>query len=218
MISDAISSNPDSLVNNIINSEAFKNALPTVSAPSGEATSEEQVVDNQKYIDNWEQLSQNPVSPYVGPKNAKVTIVEFFDFACTHCKSMGPLLTALINNNPDVKFVFQPLFFISEHSPYAAKVAVAAFKKGKFKEVYNGIMTLPELTEESINQIVVDEGLNLDEIKSMVEEKEIRRGVQDIDALSQLIGVQGVPLMLINGQELHGRDYNELQRIINSFK
>ena len=65
---------------------------------------------------------------------------------------------------------------------------------------------------------MVDEGLNVDEIKAMIEEKEIRRGIQEIDALSQLLGVNGVPLMIINGEELHGRDYNDLQQKINSYK
>lgn len=219
LISDAINANPEALANAIVNTDAFKNAVPAVApAQQNQENVEAPAVDNQKYKDNWAKLSQNPLAPYVGPKDAKVTIVEFFDFACSHCRAMGPLLTALIQNNPDVKFVFQPLYFISEHSPYAAKVAIAAFKKGKFAEVYHGILTLPEITEEGINQILVDEGLNVDEIKAMIEEKEIRRGIQEIDALSQLLGVNGVPLMVINGEELHGRDYNDLQNKINSYK
>lgn len=75
-------------------------------------------------------------------------------------------MAQLIKNNPDVKFVFNPLFFMSEHSPYAAKAAIAAFEKGKFVEVYEGIMTLPEMNEETINQILRDEELDVDEIKN----------------------------------------------------
>ncbi len=219
IIREAINSNQD-IVTAIVNSDAFKQALPTVSAPAPQNSEPEEKAEssNQKYHDNWDKLTQNPLAPYVGPKDAKVTVVEFFDFACSHCKTMGPLVSELIKNNPDVKFVFQPLFFISEHSPYAAKASVAAFQKGKFAEVYQGILTLPQISEEAINQILVDEGLNVDEIKSMAEDKEIRRGIQEIDALSQVLGVGGVPLMIINGQEVHSRDYNELQQILNSFK
>lgn len=60
---------------------------------------------------------------------------------------------------------------MSEHSPYAAKAAIAAFEKGKFVEVYEGIMTLPEMNEETINQILRDEELDVDEIKKLSEEK-----------------------------------------------
>ena len=124
----------------------------------------------------------------------------------------------IVKNNPDVRFIYEPLFFISEHSPYAAKVALAAFEKGKFAEVYKGIMTLPDLNEEAINQILIDEGLNVDEIKEMIEEKKIRRGVQDIDALSQVLGINGVPALLINGEAFHGRNVEEIQNKLNSYK
>ena len=90
---------------------------------------------NQKYIDNWEKLSNSDVAPYVGPKDAKIRVVEFFDFNCGHCKATAPIISVVAKNNPDVKFVFNPLYFMSEHSPYAAKVAMAAHKKGKLKLV-----------------------------------------------------------------------------------
>jgi predicted DsbA family dithiol-disulfide isomerase len=76
-------------------------------------------------------------------------------------------------------------------------------------------MGLPELNEETINQILTDEGLNVDEIKKMIEEKEIRRGVQDIDALSQVLEINGVPMVIVNGEAVSG---NELQSKINSLK
>lgn len=174
--------------------------------------------ENQIYIDNWDKLSNSDVAPYVGPKDAKVTVVEFFDFNCGHCKSLAPVMAQLMKNNPDVKFVFQPLYFMSEHSPYAAKVSLAAFKKGKFAEVFEGIMTLPEMNEETINQILVDEGLDVEEIKKMIEEKEIRRGVQDIDSLSQVMGINGVPMLIINTEPFYGRSYTDLQNKINSLK
>ena len=203
------------------NADKFKIASvennETVSEEKTEEKSEESS-ENQLYIDNWEKLSNSDVAPFVGPKDAKVTVVEFFDFNCGHCKSLAPIMAQLMKNNPDVKFVFQPLYFMSEHSPYAAKVSLAAFKKGKFLEVFEGIMTLPEMNEETINQILVDEGLDVKEIKKMIEEKEIRRGVQDIDSLSQVMGINGVPMLIINKAPFYGRSYTDLQNKINSLK
>ena len=72
--------------------------------------------------------------------------------------------------------------------------------------------------KKTINQILVDEELNVDEIKQMMEQKEIRRGIQDIDALSQVLGINGVPMLIINGEPFYGRSLDELQNKINSYK
>jgi len=174
--------------------------------------------ENNLFQTHWDELKNSTVAPAVGPEDAKVTIVEFFDFACGHCKALAPVMSQLVRDNPDVRFIFNPLFFISEHSPYAAKVSLAAAKQGKFIEVFDGIMTLPEMNEDTINQILTDEGLNVDEVKNMIEEKEIRRGIQDIDALSQVLSINGVPMIIINGEPFNGRSIEDLQNKINSLK
>ena len=186
-----------------------------------EDETEETQTDNEAnslYRQHWDQLINSEVSPTIGPKDAKVTVVEFFDFACGHCKALAPVISQIIKDNPDVRFIFNPLYFISEHSAYAAKVSLAAAQKGKFAEVFDGIMTLPEMNEETINQILMDEGLNLEEIKKMIDEKEIRRGIQDIDSLSQVLGINGVPMLLINGEAFYGRNVTDIQNKLNSYK
>ena len=173
---------------------------------------------DKAFLEHWDELKSSEVAPAIGPEDAKVTVVEFFDFACGHCKALAPVILQIMKDNPDVRFVFNPLFFISEHSPYAAKVAMVAAQKGKFHEVYEGIMTLPEINEDTVNQILVDEGLDVKEVKKAIEEKKIRRGLQDIDSLSQVLEVNGVPMIIINGKPFYGRTVNELQNAINSYK
>ena len=37
----------------------------------------------------------------------KVTVVEFFDYRCPHCKASLPAIQSLILQNPDIRFVFK---------------------------------------------------------------------------------------------------------------
>ena len=208
--------NADFIASTLIETGKFANT----STEGGEASTEytDNSEENKAFLEHWDEMINNEVSPSVGPKDAKVTVVEFFDFACGHCKALAPIMSQLMKDNPDVRFIFNPLFFISEYSPYASKVSLAAYEKGKFAEVFDGIMTLPEMTEDSINQILTDEGLNVDEVKTAIEEKKIRRGIQDIDSLSQVLGINGVPMLIINGVPFYGRSLEDLQNKINSLK
>ena len=224
-IENYVQQNKENIAKLVLDSEAFKTAqqqkIETLDAQNGEQQESAAVEENNPnkiYLDHWDEMKNSSIAPFAGPKDAKVTVVEFFDFACGHCKALAPVMAQLIKKNPDVKFVFNPLFFMSEHSPYAAKASLAAFQKGKFVEVFEGIMTLPEMNEETINQILADEELSVDEIKQMMEQKEIRRGIQDIDALSQVLGINGVPMVFINGEPFYGRSFDELQNKINSYK
>lgn len=64
-------------------------------------------------VQDWENSPVVPIEP-VEPltmgapaDKAKMTIVEFADFRCIHCKHAAPVLKAFIGSHPDVRLVFQ---------------------------------------------------------------------------------------------------------------
>lgn len=218
VLEEYIRNNASFIAATVLDTEEYRNAVKGSSEENNEQAENSNAEENQKFRDHWEEMRNSEAAPFVGPQDAPITVVEFFDFACGHCKHLAPVMEQLVQNNQDVKFVFMPLSFISEHSNYAAKAAVAAAKQGKYMEVSDGIMTLPELNEETINQILTDEGLDVEEMKTLMEEKSVRRGLQDIDKLSQILEVNGVPMVLINGEPFYGRSLEDLQNKINSYK
>ncbi|VTO13816.1 thioredoxin domain-containing protein [Brevundimonas vancanneytii] len=52
-------------------------------------------------------LAADARDPAFGPANAKVTVIEFFDFRCPGCKAVAPEYRALMAAHPDVRFVFK---------------------------------------------------------------------------------------------------------------
>lgn len=221
VLEDFIRNNASFVAATVLDTDEYRNAAnnTVVAAENNEQTENNVVSDeNKKFRDRWEEMRNSEAAPSVGPADASVAVVEFFDFSCGHCRHLAPIMGQLAKDNQDVKFVFMPLTFIGEHSNYAAKASMAAAKKGKYMEVSEGIMTLPEMNEDTINQILADEGLDVEEIKALMEEKEIRRGLQDIDKLSQILEVNGVPMVLINGEPFYGRSLEDLQNKLNSYK
>lgn len=162
--------------------------------------------------------SSNNVA-FVGPENASVTVVEFFDFSCGYCKRLAPTLEKVIADNADVKFVFKPVSFVSPVSPYQAKASLAAYKQGKFVEFYTNVMKAEgRMTEASVDEVAKSIGLDMDKFKADLNSDEVAQTLAGVSSLSQKVGVTGVPSLFINGKAVHAYSVEEIQSAINSAK
>lgn len=58
------------------------------------------------------QLLNDKNTPAIGPVNAKVAVIEFFDYQCIYCSKLAPELKNVMMANPGVKFMFKewPIF------------------------------------------------------------------------------------------------------------
>ena len=80
-----------------------------------------------------------------GPKNAKVTIVEFSDFECPYCVRAYPTIKQILTTyKNDVRLFFKqfPLIQIHQQAEKAAEASLCADDQGKFWEWHNKIFTL----------------------------------------------------------------------------
>src|SRR6266568_1716400 len=152
--------------------------------------------------------------PYVGPKNAPVTIVEFSDFQCPFCadfhdKTYGPLMQKY---NGKVRFVYRdfPLTDMHPDAEKAAEAANCALQQGpdKYWALHDAIFKNQRITGIGLAAIATMaktisglDTVKLDEcIKSGKMADEISKDVQD--AISY--GVTGTPTFFINGYRLVG--------------
>src|SRR6204780_2316671 len=92
-------------------------------------------------------LLEDPVAipidgaPYVGPKDARVTLVEFSDFQCPYCAQAVGKLNAVLKAYPSqVKLIFKeyPLDMHSQ-AALAAAAALAAHRQGKFWQLHDAM-------------------------------------------------------------------------------
>jgi protein-disulfide isomerase len=147
--------------------------------------------------------------PRRGGADAVVTIVEFSDFQCPHCKTFHeqifPALQSLYGDQ--VRWVFVNRFFPAGH-PHAEKAAIGgecAALQGKFWEYADYIFA----NQERLGDGVVDDAaseVGLDEAAygQCLSGRETASEVAADQAEAARIGVSATPYFLANGHEVLG--------------
>ena len=170
-----------------------------------------------KYIP---EINSSANAPFVGPENAKITVVEFFDFSCHYCKRLAPAMEEVMAKNADVKFVFKPLSFVDpENSHYQAQAGLAVYKQGKFAEFYKAVMAAEgRMNKDAIDGIARGLDIDFDKYKADVESADINNDLNEIGNLAQKIQVNGVPTVIINGKHIQTMEASDLQAAIDAAK
>lgn len=166
-----------------------------------------------------EELNNDASTPFVGPEDAKVTVVEFFDYSCGYCHRLYPELKTVIEANPDVKFVFKPLTFLGEVSNVAARAALVAAKQGKFIQLHNALLASTDrLTKEKIRSMAEEQGLDMAKYDAELDSEEISNILNTTRTLANNIQVNGVPVLFINGKTLQTLSGSDIQKAIDENK
>ncbi len=145
--------------------------------------------------------------PERGPKNAKVTIIEFSDFQCPFCSRGRKVLDEVVKSYGDkVRVVFRdfPLEF-HDKAQKAAEAGHCAHDQGKFWQMHDWMFDNQDKLEveglkAGARQIGLD-GASFDTcLTSGKHAEEVKRHVRD----GQKVGVRGTPAFFINGVMLSG--------------
>ncbi len=158
--------------------------------------------------------------PVVGPDNAKVTIVEFFDYNCGFCKRSTEWLQAKMSEYPnDVRVIFKELPLLdgrTKTSKNAAKAALAAAKQDKYFEMHVALMTERSLTADRITAIAKKVGLDMDRFEKDMASPAFAAHIEDnIELASAIPMFGGTPFFLINGEHLSGANTERMQELFD---
>lgn len=142
--------------------------------------------------------------PSFGPANAKVTVVEFFDFRCPGCKAVAHDYIALMQAHPDVRFVFKdwPILDRGEDttSHYAARAALAAHQQGKYLPVYQALMAANGLNKDKVDAVLAANGVSMPAAEAAIASPDIARHLADTHTIGATLNLVGTPTFLINGK------------------
>ena len=142
-------------------------------------------------------------APNRGAKDAPITIYEFSDFQCPHCRTAAPQLKKLVESQKGkVRLVFKH-FPLSGHprARDAAIAAVAAHNQGKFWPMHDLLFDNPDRLEPAdISRYAKSIGLNMSRFKADIANKRTAARVDADRKEGSKAGVNGTPAIFVNGR------------------
>jgi protein-disulfide isomerase len=146
--------------------------------------------------------------------DGKITVVEFFDYQCSYCKLTAPEVVELVRQNPDVRVVLKDFIIFGPTSEYAAKAMLAAKDSGKSLALFQAMMAEKPLTEQAVDRILTEQGLNPAGLKAEMAKPQIAKHLADTHTLAQELGLVGTPAFVIGDTLVPGADMEAVKTAI----
>ena len=157
-----------------------------------------------------EALSKGMNGPSRGPADAPVTLVEFSDLQCPHCKEAQPTIDKLMAEEKNVRLVFQN-FPLPGHD-WAAKAAYYGDCIGRtspdafWKYVASVYETQKDITaanaDEKLTALAAQSGVKGPDTAACAAKPETVGRVQQSVALGAALDVTGTPTLFVNGRKI----------------
>ena len=156
----------------------------------------------------------DPRDPIEGPTDAKVTIVEGFEFACPYCLQAHPIVDQIMAAFPKDVRVVTKYMVVHEPAIPAGLASCAANKQGKYTEMKNHLWTnawgpdgrpiMAQLTPEAMEADATTLGLDLAKFKEDMNSEDCRGWLIASEQTLRNVGQSGTPGFYINGRALGG--------------
>ncbi|HXM20811.1 MAG TPA: thioredoxin domain-containing protein [Terriglobales bacterium] len=169
------------------------------------------------------ELNRDLNGPSRGPADAPVTVVEFSDLQCPHCKDAHPTIQKLMSEDKNVRVIFQS-FPLPMHD-WAAKAAAYADCVSrssndafwKFIQSVYGAQT--DITaanaDDKLTGFADSAGVKGADIAACAAKPETASRVEKSMALGKALDVDSTPTLFINGRKLPAVPYEVLQKLVD---
>ena len=187
----------------------------------------------KQFEEQYERLNRvqlDPQSaPSLGPKEALLTIVDFSDFKCPHCKHAANILTRLIGEyNGQIRLIFKqfpndsacnpniPSNRSSSGSCLLAKVALCAHAQNRFWTFHDLLFATQEktYTQEELISLAQKLGLPKEGFSACLQNPDTEALLRSDITQGLGFGVQGTPTLFFNGKMVRGNPPIELMRTL----
>lgn len=150
---------------------------------------------------NANSIFEDAASPIGGNAKGNVTLVEFFDYQCPHCKDMKATIDNLVAGEPDLRVVYKELPIFGQTSRDASAAALASIKQGadKYAKLHEALLGAENpLNKEKVLQIAKANGLDADKLAKDMSDAGVQKQIDDNFKLAQALNLMGTPTFIIS--------------------
>jgi protein-disulfide isomerase len=150
-------------------------------------------------------------APVDGAADALVTLVEFSDFECTHCRALEPALSAVLARYPgQVRRVWRSFALPQHpHARRAAAFALAARELGgerAFWAVHAALLaaSADALGDASLRSLASRLGLDGPRLLAASDDPRRASELEQDHELARNLDIEGAPTLFVNGRRISG--------------
>lgn len=134
----------------------------------------------------------------VGNPKGDVTVVEFFDYQCIHCKKMSPVIDSLLKADKNVRVIYKEFPIFGKTSELGSRAALAAGMQGKYLPMHEALFKIEgQLTEENIMAAGKAIGLDDKKLKADMSSKVVNDELDANRQLAEKLHLMGTPAFIV---------------------
>ncbi|HYD88395.1 MAG TPA: DsbA family protein [Vitreimonas sp.] len=165
--------------------------------------------------ERWRRTISDPRDFSIGPADAPIVIVEFYDYRCGFCHAALQWVTDIARTRRDVRVVLKELPILSPESMEAARAVLAAAPQGRTWQFHRALMSFPldqQLSSAQIDRLARSVGIDVARMRRAMESPEIIALLEDNRGLAlDVTASPATPLFMINGEVISGFDQPRLE-------
>lgn len=171
-----------------------------------------------------------PDSPTLGPADARVTLVEFYDPECEACASFHPIVKKILKDYDGKIRLVTRYMSLHPSSMAAATFTEAAGEQGKYWQAQELLFNKqsewgqkhgqPSATVADVNALfekyAMELGLDLVKLNSAIKENRFLEKINRDKNDGQAVGVRQTPTFFVNGRKLMQFSEAALRQMIDA--
>lgn len=161
-------------------------------------------------------MERDPTAPVLGNPDGDITLTEFFDYNCPHCRTMLPLIQQLVSSDPNLRVVYREWPVFGAGSDFAARASLATLPMGRYWQMHAGLLTMRGRAEEAtVMRVAREVGLDEAALREAMLVEPIERHINTSHMLADHMGLAGTPTFICGDEAVFGAmTLDELRELV----